>query len=138
MAKVIQADRDAAAIAEPGIIDVARSLSSRAWGASQGEMRTAREQYLVQAFAAYREASTAQLLAERDELVARLSVSMTAIDDWLNTYADDMCDPDRVAEARARIGQFGTLAYIAEVQTANRDVLSRIQGQGEYTCGGGE
>lgn len=65
-----------------------------------------------------------------ERLQAALRRSMLAIDDWLNTYAVDMCDPDRVAEARARIGKVGTLAYIADVQDQNRNAL-RSQDKGE-------
>jgi hypothetical protein len=52
-----------------------------------------------------------------------------ALCDWLNTYAPDMCDPARVAEAEARIGAQGTIAYIADVLQMVRAALS--QGGGE-------
>lgn len=57
-----------------------------------------------------------------------LTGSLTAIDDWLNLYADDLCDPARVKEARSRIdAACGTLAYIAKTQDANRAALAAFQ-----------
>jgi DNA modification methylase len=59
-----------------------------------------------------------------DVLVEALRNSMTAIDDWLNTYAPEFCDTKRVAEARQRINANGALAYITDVQEKNRIALS--------------
>lgn len=56
-----------------------------------------------------------------------LSRSMTAIEDWLNIYASDLCATDRVEEARRRVGEHGTLAYIADVQQVNRDALGAME-----------
>ncbi len=55
---------------------------------------------------------------------AALKRSMVALDDWLSTYADDMCHPDQVEASRARIAKYGTLAYIADVQQQNREALA--------------
>ncbi|MFG1462328.1 hypothetical protein V5F77_05455 [Xanthobacter sp. DSM 24535] len=64
-------------------------------------------------------------------LEAALERSRIALDDWLNTYAEDCCDPARVAQAHERIGEVGTLAYIADVQEQNRAALSALkQGEG--------
>lgn len=49
--------------------------------------------------------------------------SNTALNDWLNVYAGAFCNPDIVAEAQARIGEFGTIAYIASVTAQNRAAL---------------
>jgi hypothetical protein len=50
--------------------------------------------------------------------------SMIALDDWLNTYAPEFCDEERVKEARKRImDEGGTLAYIADLQERNRTAL---------------
>lgn len=49
--------------------------------------------------------------------------SMTALDDWLNTYASDQCDATRVKEAEERIYEYGTIGYIAHIQKANRAAL---------------
>lgn len=57
-------------------------------------------------------------------LRAALKRSMTAIDDWLNTYAPEFCDEKRVAEARERLGEYGTIGYIAYVQEQNRNALA--------------
>ncbi len=49
---------------------------------------------------------------------------MTALDDWLNTYASEFCDEARVKEAGGRImEEGGTLAYIADVQEQNHKAL---------------
>jgi hypothetical protein len=66
-----------------------------------------------------------------DDLRSRLDAcekalrrSVTAIDDWLNTFAYDLCDEKRVAEAHERIHrEGGTLHYIAVVQQDNRAAL---------------
>jgi hypothetical protein len=60
-------------------------------------------------------------------LEAALARSVTAIDDWLNTYAPEFCDEARVKEARSRImSEGGTLAYIADVQQQNREALKNV------------
>lgn len=54
-----------------------------------------------------------------------LSLSVTALDDWLNTYASEFCKKERVDEAKKRIrDKGGTLAYIAKIQAKNREVLA--------------
>jgi len=53
-----------------------------------------------------------------------LTRSMTALDDWLNLYAPDECNPDRVAEAKSRVWPGGTIGYIAEVQAQNRAAMN--------------
>lgn len=62
---------------------------------------------------------------EREVLRAALVRSMTAIDDWLNLYASDLCDEARVKEAEKRIGENGTLWYIATVQEQNLRALGK-------------
>lgn len=49
-----------------------------------------------------------------------------ALKDWLSTYAPDLCEPSAVEAARARIGEHGTIAYIA-------DALSAIRSLGDKT-----
>lgn len=62
--------------------------------------------------------------------IAALDTSRVAIDDWLNTYAHDMCDEKRVKVARDRIYENGgTIAYIARIQEHNRSI-SAAQGDG--------
>lgn len=65
----------------------------------------------------------AAALEENARLREALAASMLAIDDWLNTYASDMCDAQRVIEARARIAEYGTIGYIAHVQGINRAAI---------------
>lgn len=53
-----------------------------------------------------------------------LERSKTALDDWINTYASEFCDEERVDEAGQRIREGGgTLAYLADIQKQNRDAL---------------
>ncbi len=58
-------------------------------------------------------------------LEAALTQSVTALDDWLNTYAAELCDENRVQEAQDRIMEYGTIGYIAHVQEANRKALEQ-------------
>lgn len=62
--------------------------------------------------------------AKNEQLRAALKRSMTAIDDWLHQYAAELCDEKDVAESSARIGHFGTIGYIADVQAQNRAALA--------------
>ncbi|MCZ7501978.1 hypothetical protein [Agrobacterium sp. ST15.13.015] len=47
------------------------------------------------------------------DIEQKCQVALQALSDWAVTYAPDMCDPDTVAEAKERILEHGTLAYIA-------------------------
>lgn len=67
---------------------------------------------------------TERLMAENERLRFAVLQSIIAIDDWLNLYAEAMCDAKRVAEARERINAQGTIGYIADVQKINRTALS--------------
>jgi len=60
---------------------------------------------------------------------SQLEVSMVALDDWLNIFAESECDPERVKEARERTNAKGTIVYIADIQHRNREVL-KITGIG--------
>lgn len=55
-----------------------------------------------------------------------LSQSMVALDDWINVYAPEFCNENRVAEARKRVHQYGTLAYIADTQQINRNAMKLL------------
>jgi hypothetical protein len=48
---------------------------------------------------------------------------MVVVDDWMHIYASDMCDEARVKEARSRVYEHGTLAYIAFAQDNARAAL---------------
>lgn len=61
--------------------------------------------------------------ADNERLRTALKRSMIAIDDWLNTEAEELCDEERVKQARARIAEWGTIGYIADVQAQNRKAL---------------
>ena len=60
------------------------------------------------------QAATAGATQRAERLEAGLRGADQAPNDWINTYADDMCDPKDVAEARARIMEYGTVGYIAK------------------------
>lgn len=65
-----------------------------------------------------------RLRARVGELEAALRASRIGLDDWLNQYASELCDEERVKEARERIADNGgTLAYIAQLQDQNRRAL---------------
>lgn len=68
----------------------------------------------------------ARLTAELEIARKALERSMVAIDDWLHSYAGEFCDPACVEESAKRIGEYGTIGYIAHVQEQNRAAL---QGQ---------
>lgn len=53
--------------------------------------------------------------AERGAMRAVVEAAQVALNDWLLTYASDMCHASDVDAARARIRQAGgTLAYISD------------------------
>lgn len=114
MAKVIQADREAAA-------QLYEHFSDRRLKKNSGRIRAGEcdDWWVVRIVAEFREASTAQLLAD-------LAIASSA-------FAE--------VQALVRYAFDGTL-YAPQALDAIDDVvtkaLSRIQGQGEYTCGGGE
>lgn len=62
---------------------------------------------------------------ERHSMETALQAAITALDDWLNTYASEFCNPERVKEAEERIGRVGTIAYIADVTALCRSALHR-------------
>jgi len=64
-----------------------------------------------------------ELQEENTRLREALKRSVLALDDWLNIYAEELCERDRVAQAKSRIQNYGTVGYIAEVQKQNREAL---------------
>lgn len=79
-----------------------------------------------------RRARVSRKLAEHkaacfDELLAAVRSSVIALDDWLNIHAEDFCGGSRVAEAKRRIGERGTVAYIAEIQRINRAAIAHAE-----------
>jgi hypothetical protein len=70
---------------------------------------------------------TQQLAAGMVEMLAgALRTSMVALDDWLNIFASEFCDKQRVKEAYARINAEGTIAYLSGIQESNRTALSNL------------
>lgn len=62
-----------------------------------------------------------------DEAFFALDASHVGLDDWLHTYASDMCGEEHVQASRANISEGGgTLAYIAKLQQENRLVLREL------------
>lgn len=65
-----------------------------------------------------------RLEKENKLLHEALTNSTIALDDWLRTYAYDLCKKEHVQESYERISQNGgTLYYIACLQEANRNAL---------------
>lgn len=50
---------------------------------------------------------------DKEVLSAALSAAILALDDWASIHAEEFCDATRVAEAKVRLHEFGTLWYIA-------------------------
>lgn len=64
--------------------------------------------------------------ARLSEAVKVLERAETALNDWLNIYASDMCEENRVAEAHKRVSEYGTIGYIADVTAEIRGVKAFI------------
>lgn len=60
-----------------------------------------------------------------------LQHAQTALDDWTNTYAPELCDEERVKESLERISKTGTLAYIATVNAIISKALELTELEGE-------
>lgn len=57
------------------------------------------------------------------DLQEKCAVVLQALNDWAVTYAPDMCDDDTVSQAKSRILEHGTLAYIANASEKMREVI---------------
>lgn len=65
-----------------------------------------------------------QLEQENKLLREALTNSTIALDDWIRTFASELCHEKHVQESYERINQGGgTLYYIAVLQEANRNAL---------------
>lgn len=65
-----------------------------------------------------------RLEEENAKLRKALSQSSVAIDDWLHTFASELCNKDLVEQAYDRIYENGgILAYIAQIQQINFRLL---------------
>lgn len=65
---------------------------------------------------------------QRDELLSALETALLCIEDEVNLYAPDMCDAERVAEAKARHGEGGTLYYYAVAIGKAKDAIKKAKG----------
>lgn len=100
----------------------------------QSELARAREELDAARYTlSFNAAAAEQYAEERDRAREQLKVareaietSVTAMDDWLNTFAPEHCDEDRVKEALDRVNRAGTVAYIAHVQLKNGEALSTL------------
>lgn len=52
-----------------------------------------------------------------------LNTASVALDDWVVSYAPDMCGEEVIEETSKRMGSIGTLAYIADVQKIIREAI---------------
>lgn len=75
-------------------------------------------------FSDVRELQIIDLKTENEILRAALERSTQALDDWVVTYASELCLEASVSASRARILEGGgTLAYVAQITDANRKLL---------------
>ena len=48
---------------------------------------------------------------------------MVALDDWINIFAGEFCDRDRVEEAITRVSERGVIWYVADIQERKRSAV---------------
>lgn len=56
-------------------------------------------------------------------LQGAVETAIIALDDWINIYAPEFCDADRVKQARRRLAEHGMLYYVATVVEQCRNSL---------------
>ena len=61
-------------------------------------------------------------------LLKTLARAETALNDWVHTYAPEMCDQEYVDATMERIAECGTLAYIGEVLVEVRAARKFLDG----------
>lgn len=77
-------------------------------------------------------AEVERLRADRERLEKALEYAVLFINDNLNLYAPECCNPDRVAQARSRWrAKGGTAAYTADVNDTARAALDAARGKAE-------
>ena len=52
-------------------------------------------------------------ILHKEDLRKAIDAGILALDDWTHTFASEFCDKARVAEAKARLNEYGTLWYVA-------------------------
>jgi len=124
---VSQRARTAALEAEDGVIQAARALSSRDFGASQSEMREARKYYLTEYFATFEREVTAEKDAEIERLKADefnrgvLIAASTLIDAWGHgtetAHLLKMIDADAAMVERMGFDDFDRVPLLAALAT---------------------
>ena len=65
--------------------------------------------------------------ADIETLRKAMDAAILALDDWINTYAEDFCDEARVAEAKTRLNAQGTIAYLADTVQQCREARKLIK-----------
>ena len=83
---------------------------------------------LAALLAAHRAAApTPPGLPKQPEIIAALTASNLALDDWTHTYAPELCGGRHVLASKDRIAFWGvTLAYIAKVRRDNTAALAML------------
>lgn len=111
--------------AEQELSEVSRAIGSVRWmdPPDGGDVSLGEQVKRMRADLEAAQSRVQSLEEEVKRLREAVERSNTALNDWLNVYAGAFCNPDIVAEAQARIGEFGTIAYIASVTAQNRAAL---------------
>lgn len=69
-----------------------------------------------------------ELEAENTHCREALEMARTGFNDWIVSYAPDMCDEQSRQETGQRIGRIGTLGYIANIQREIMEALNPKEG----------
>lgn len=77
--------------------------------------------------AARREEQAKQAVVASGEIVDLIDQVRLALNDWIVSYAPDMCADDDVEATKKRLSEFGTLAYICNANLALRDIASAVR-----------
>ena len=66
-------------------------------------------------------------IVHKESLHKALDAAILALDDWTNITAPDFCDEARVAEAKARLNEYGPISYIATVVQQCREAKEYLK-----------
>jgi hypothetical protein len=65
--------------------------------------------------------------ADKEVLTVAMDAAILALDDWINVYAEEHCHEARVAEAKARLSERGTIAYLADTAQQCREARKLLK-----------